>query len=202
MPRPPHGIASLATGKASTRRAISPASEAGCMATVMPGSTTSTVPAPSTRSPAWPLAIVLGPMADNGSHRRKCVDIHRSPGSPIAEEAIGRIAQFYAVKKQARGLPPDRRAELRQAYAAPVFDDLERWLAQQLTKISGKSPLSGAIRYALARMECLRPYLDNGIPELDNSAAEPGSAPSPSGARTASSSVPKPAARPPLSPTP
>ena len=35
--------------------------------------------------------------------RRKFVDIHRSQGSPIAEEAIGRIAKLYAVEKEARG---------------------------------------------------------------------------------------------------
>jgi hypothetical protein len=106
--------------------------------------------------------------------RRKFVDIHRSQGSPIAEEAIGRIARLYAVEKEARGSPPDRRAELRRAHAAPVFDDLEVWLAMQLTTISGKSPLAGAIRYALTRMERLRPYLDHGILELDNNAAERG----------------------------
>ncbi|MFC3571697.1 IS66 family transposase, partial [Paracoccus simplex] len=106
--------------------------------------------------------------------RRKFVDIHRSQGSPIAEEAIGRIARLYAVEKEARGSPPDRRAELRKAHAAPVFDDLEVWLAMQLTTISGKSPLAAAIRYALTRMERLRPYLDNGILELDNNAAERG----------------------------
>ena len=106
--------------------------------------------------------------------RRKFVDIHRSQGSPIAEEAIGRIAQLYAVEKQARGFPPDRRAELRRTHATPVFDDLERWLATQLTTISGKSPLAAAIRYALTRMERLRPYLDHGILELDNNTAERG----------------------------
>ena len=31
--------------------------------------------------------------------RRKFVDIHRAQASPIAEEAIGRIAQLYAVEK-------------------------------------------------------------------------------------------------------
>ncbi len=106
--------------------------------------------------------------------RRKFVDIHRSQGSPIAEEAIGRIAQLYAVEKEARGSPPDVRVELRKAHAAPVFDDPERWLAMQLTTISGKSPLAAAIRYALTRMERLRPYLDHGILELDNNAAERG----------------------------
>ncbi len=106
--------------------------------------------------------------------RRKFVDIHRSQGSPIAGEAIGRIGQLYAVEKEARGSPPDRRTELRKAHAAPVFDDLQRWLAMRLTEISGKSPLAAAIRYALTRMDRLRPYLDHGILELDNNTAERG----------------------------
>jgi transposase len=106
--------------------------------------------------------------------RRKSVDIHRSQASPTAEEAIGRIAQLYAVEKEARGSLPDSRAELRSTHAAPVFDSFEAWLALQLTTISGKSPLAGAIRYALTRMERLRPYLNNGILELDNNAAERG----------------------------
>ena len=106
--------------------------------------------------------------------RRKFVDIHRAQASPIAEEAIRRIARLYAVEKEARGLPPDKRVELRLARAAPVFDDLEVWLAMQLTRISGKSPLAAAIRYALTRMERMRPYLANGILELDNNTAERG----------------------------
>ncbi len=106
--------------------------------------------------------------------RRKFVDIHRSQGSPIAEEATGQIAQLYTVEKEVRGSPPDVRPALRKAHAAPAFDDLERWLAMQLTTISGKSPLAAAIRYALTRMERLRPYLDKGILELNNNAAERG----------------------------
>jgi transposase len=104
--------------------------------------------------------------------RRKFVDIHRSQASPIAEEAIHRIAKLYAVEKEARGSPPDRRVEIRGAKAAPSFDDLEAWLAQQLPRISGKSPLAAAIRYALTRMARMRPYLAHGILELDNNAAE------------------------------
>lgn len=59
------------------------------------------------------------------------------------------IAQLYAVEKEARGSPPDKRIELRQAKAKLVFDDLDAWLHTQLPSISGKSPLAGAIRYAL-----------------------------------------------------
>jgi transposase len=104
--------------------------------------------------------------------RRKFVDVHRAQGSPIAEEAIRRIAELYAVEKAIRGSPPDRRVEIRQAKARPIFEDLEAWLARQLTAVSGKSPLAAAIRYALTRMGRLRPYLEHGILELDNNAAE------------------------------
>ena len=104
--------------------------------------------------------------------RRKFVDVHKAQGSAIADEAIRRIAQLYAIEKEARGSPPDRRAEIRQAKAKPIFDDLQVWLHAQLPSISGKSPLAGAIRYALTRMARLRPYLDHGILELDNNIAE------------------------------
>jgi len=104
--------------------------------------------------------------------RRKFVDIHRAQGSAIADEAIQRIAQLYAVEKEARGSPPDRRADIRQTKATSIFDELEVWLHAQLTSISGKSPLAGAIRYALTRMARLRPYLDHGILELDTDVTE------------------------------
>ena len=41
-----------------------------------------------------------------------------------------------------------------------------------MPKISGKSELAKAIRYALARMRKLRPYLEHGCLEADNNAAE------------------------------
>jgi hypothetical protein len=104
--------------------------------------------------------------------RRKFVDVQQSQGSAIAEEAIKRIARLYGVEKAARGQPPDERAKIRQDKAKPIFDDLEVWLHAQLPKISGKSPLAGAIRYGLTRMKRLRPYLDHGILELDNNTAE------------------------------
>jgi transposase len=104
--------------------------------------------------------------------RRKFVDVHKSQGSAIAEEAIKRIAKLYGVEKEVRGRPPDERQMARQSQSKPRFDDLEVWLHAQLTKISGKSPLAVAIRYALTRMKKMRPWLDHGFLELDNNAAE------------------------------
>ena len=106
--------------------------------------------------------------------RRKFVDVQQSQGSAIAEEAIMRIARLYAVEKEARGSSPEERVRLRQLKAKPGLDDLDQWLGHQLTRISGKTPLAEAIRYAITRLKRLRPYLDHGILELDNNTAERG----------------------------
>ena len=77
--------------------------------------------------------------------RRKFVDVH--PGSAIAEESIKRIG---ALRYRERGPWIAAGSAYRgQAEARPVFDDLGNWLGAQLPAISGKSPLAGAIRYAL-----------------------------------------------------
>lgn len=83
-----------------------------------------------------------------------------------------RIAAQYAVKKEGRGLQPDRRLSLRSSKAKSAFDNLEVWLQAQFPKISGKSPLAKAIRYALSRLHKTRPHLDNGFLELDNNTCE------------------------------
>src|SRR3954451_1144317 len=104
--------------------------------------------------------------------RRKFIDVFQAEGSLIAEEAIRRIAGLYAVEKDGRGRPPEERVRLRQARAKPIVAELEIWCSAQLPKISGKSELAKAIRYALARMRKLRPYLEHGCLEADNNAAE------------------------------
>ena len=104
--------------------------------------------------------------------RRKFVDVYTAQGSSVAEEAIRRIAKLYAVEKEARGKSPQERVALRQTKAKPVFNDLEHWLHDQLPRISGKSPLAKAIRYALGRLPKARAYLDHDCLELDNNAAE------------------------------
>ena len=76
------------------------------------------------------------------------------------------------MEKAARGKSSEDRVVLRQRDAKPVSDDLELWLDAQLNRISGKSDLAKAIRYALGRMKKMRGYLENGFLELDNNSAE------------------------------
>ena len=91
--------------------------------------------------------------------RRKFVDVFQAEGSLIAEEALKLIAGLYAVEKEGRGRPPDERLRFRQAGAKPILDDLESWLQAQLPRISGKSKLAKAIRYALYNSGCRIPKL-------------------------------------------
>jgi transposase len=104
--------------------------------------------------------------------RRKLFDIATSTGSPIATEALQRIAELYAIEKDIRGSPPERRVAARQARAKPLFEDLQGWFEDKLTALPGKSVLAEAIRYAISRMKRMGPYLENGICELDNNVAE------------------------------
>ncbi len=54
------------------------------------------------------------------------------------------------------------------------MDELKRFLQGSLKRISGKSPLAGAIRYALTRWNALLRYLADGRREMSNNAAERG----------------------------
>lgn len=104
--------------------------------------------------------------------RRKFVDELERTGADIAKHTITQIAELYAVEKDARGKTPQERVALRQEKAKPIFDELEAWLQAQLPKISGKTKLAQAIRYALSRMPKARAYLSDGRLELDNNICE------------------------------
>ena len=104
--------------------------------------------------------------------RRDFDSLYESVKLPVKGEAVLRIGKLYDVETQARFLPSHKRVALRQEYAKLIFDDLEIWLKEQLSKISHKTPLAKAIRYALARLPKARPYLDNGFIELNKNTAE------------------------------
>ncbi|MEJ0025758.1 MAG: IS66 family transposase [Rhizomicrobium sp.] len=104
--------------------------------------------------------------------RRKFFDVHAANGSPIAKEALGRIGALYRVEEEARGRPPDERQRVRREKAKPLLDALHAWLAATKQKLSPKTDLAAAIRYALGRWTALARYLDDGRLEIDNNAAE------------------------------
>jgi hypothetical protein len=53
-----------------------------------------------------------------------------------------------------------------------LIDALHAWLASTKAKLSPKTDLAAAIRYALGRWAALGRYIDDGRLEIDNNAAE------------------------------
>ncbi len=104
--------------------------------------------------------------------RRKFYDLQVAHKSPIAQEALERIAALYAIEKEIRGRPSDERREIRQTRARPLLESLHEWLQSCLTKLSQKSDTTAAVKYALGRWEALTRYAEDGGLEIDNNAAE------------------------------
>lgn len=104
--------------------------------------------------------------------RRKFHDIHLAHASPTTTEALSRIGALYAVEDEVRGKPVDLRLAVRQARARPLLDDLRTWMEKALRSLSSKSETAAAVRYALSRWRALTRYTEDGLLEIDNSAAE------------------------------
>jgi len=104
--------------------------------------------------------------------RRKFHEIHVIHASPTTTEALARIGALYAIEDEVRGKPADLRLSVRQARAKPLLDGLRSWMEKSLRTLSAKSETAGAIRYALSRWRALTRYTEDGLLEIDNSAAE------------------------------
>jgi transposase len=104
--------------------------------------------------------------------RRKFYDVVEATGSPLATEALRRIAEIYAVEAEVRGQSPAHRLAARRSRSKPIVDALRTWLEAQLPRVPGRSTLAEAIRYALARWTGLTRFLADGRIELDTNPVE------------------------------
>jgi transposase len=104
--------------------------------------------------------------------RRRFYELHQSTGSPLAEEALRRIGKLYAIEAEVRGRPAKERRAIRQERSRPIVEALHAWLTAQLGRVSGRSTLAEAIRYALRHWQGLVLFLEDGRLELDTNVIE------------------------------
>jgi transposase len=104
--------------------------------------------------------------------RRKIYDVHAATASPAAKEALERIAELFAIEADIRGRSPADRLAVRQLDTLPRLEALKTFLDATLNKISAKSSLAGAIRYATSRWDALSRFSADGRLEMSNNAAE------------------------------
>ena len=106
--------------------------------------------------------------------RRPFYEFFVSTRSPLAGEALARIAKLYEIEAEIRGSPADHRHAVRQERSRPVVEALHTWFQEQLPRLSGASPLAAAMRYALRHWSGLVMFLDDGRIELDTNTVERG----------------------------
>ena len=104
--------------------------------------------------------------------RRKFFDVHIASGSPVAEEALRRIAQLYGVEKQAIGMTPLQRHTLREQHAVPALADMHAWLMATQRTVAAGSGTAKAIEHALKRWPALQRYASSGTLPIDNNPIE------------------------------
>ena len=117
-------------------------SAASCRSTAIPGSSGSAPAATSSWRPAGRM---------RGASSTRCT---QATGSPIAAEALRRIAELYAIETTIRGQPADSAGRRRGRSSRCRWSTaMKAWLETELTRIPPRSGLAEAIRYALARWE-------------------------------------------------
>jgi transposase len=104
--------------------------------------------------------------------RRKFFDLLQANQSPIAQEALQRIAVLYATEAEGQGLSPAERQRLRVEKSLPALADLHDWLQKTRLSTAPNSATSKAIDYSLKRWAALTRYAETGDLPIDNNPIE------------------------------
>jgi transposase len=104
--------------------------------------------------------------------RRKFYDIQVATKAPLAEEALRRIAALYEIEADLRGKSAEQRQVAREQHSRPLIEAMHAWLNEQLDRVSGRSALAQAIRYALKHWDGLTLFVNDGRLELDTNTVE------------------------------
>jgi len=104
--------------------------------------------------------------------RRKFYELHADASSPFASRTVETMASLWAIEETARGHNPAERKFARQDRSAPIVAQLFALWENELPRLSGKSRLAEAIRYATSRRVALERFLADGRIEIDSNIVE------------------------------
>ena len=104
--------------------------------------------------------------------RRKFYELHANGSSELATETVTTMAKLWQIEDDVRGQAPEARVKARQEDSATVVADLFAMWEKELPRISEKSKLAEAIRYALARRVALERFLADGRIEINSNIVE------------------------------
>jgi len=109
------------------------------------------------------------------AHARRRFDEAKFTDKKRAEHALMLYAQLYGVEKYCKemDLSFDERHRLRQEKSKPVFDELARWVKEEIPKVTTlRSPIGKALAYFAEREKELSVFLNDGMVEIDTNLIE------------------------------
>lgn len=106
------------------------------------------------------------------AHARRKFHDARASDATRAHEALARIRALYEIEAEAQPLGDAGRLARRQARSRPAPDARFGWVIEQRPKVLPKSPLGGALGYALGNRAALSRYAETGFLAIDNNACE------------------------------
>jgi transposase len=104
--------------------------------------------------------------------RRKFDELIKENQSPVAAQAVQRIAWLYRIEREAKELPAQERLAMRQARARPLCEELHIWLRLERQRVPDGSAIANVIDYSLNRWTALTAYLFDGNVPIDNNHVE------------------------------
>ena len=104
--------------------------------------------------------------------RRKFFDLHAATASPLALEALNRIAALYAIEKRGKDLDVAARTQLRKDEALPLLQSMHDWLLRVRVTAANGGGTAKAIDYSLRRWAALSRYATDGRLPIDNNPVE------------------------------
>ena len=104
--------------------------------------------------------------------RRKFDELVKANASPVAAQALQRIAWLYRIEADAGALSSHERLQMRQARSKPLCEELHLWLRLERQRVPEGSAIAKAIDYSLNRWTALTCFLDDGDVPIDNNHLE------------------------------
>lgn len=104
--------------------------------------------------------------------RRKFDELAKANASPVATQAIQRIARLYRVEGEARAMTSDERLAHRRQHALPLWDELHAWLRLERARVPDGGGIAAALDYSLKRWQALGRFLLDGAVSIDNNHIE------------------------------
>jgi transposase len=107
--------------------------------------------------------------------RRKFVEAKRAQPkgkTGKADQALAFIQKLYALERQTKDAPPEKRYLARQQRAKPVIEKIKQWLDKSLPQVPPKTAMGKALGYLQNQWPRLIAYLDKGEYPIDNNRAE------------------------------